>query len=157
MKVEENEIGADKGIQIRIRKALFKDIKVIEELDNKEFEPRVLEKYFYPFDPTKTEEKEIFLAEINGKQVAKIELITGKREDLKGKIGLIRKMIVKKEFRKKGIAKKLVEFVVGKCRKKECIAIDLHVVESNEAARKLYEKFGFTERHKEVHYRKKLT
>lgn len=50
---------------------------------------------------------------------------------------------VSPEFRRKGIAEGLLNFVFGKAAEKRCDTLMLEVRESNFAARSLYEKLGF--------------
>lgn len=58
--------------------------------------------------------------------------------------GLLFRILVAKEHRKKGIASRLIEEIILRVKKVEGIEqINLTVVPSNEHAKKLYEKFGF--------------
>lgn len=65
------------------------------------------------------------------------------REKLRHK-GLLSRLIVSQEYRKKGVGKQLVAEVILRARKIEGIEqINLTVIPTNEQAKKLYEQFGF--------------
>ena len=65
------------------------------------------------------------------------------REKLRHK-GILFRMYVSKEFRRKGIAKQLIEELINRVKKvKNIEQINLTVISNNENAKKLYEKFGF--------------
>ena len=57
--------------------------------------------------------------------------------------GDITNIAVKEKYRKQGIANKLLEVMIERCKQRKIININLEVRESNFAAIKLYEKFGF--------------
>lgn len=59
-----------------------------------------------------------------------------------GKIAYITNVYTKPEFRRKGIAAKLLELVLKEAENKGCRLARLH---ASEQGRKLYEKFGFTD------------
>ena len=50
-----------------------------------------------------------------------------------------------KKARGKGIATKLIEYMIDDCNSKECSVLSLEVRKSNLAAQKLYKKFDFIE------------
>lgn len=59
--------------------------------------------------------------------------------------GVLFRMYVSKEFRGKGLAKKLIEELINRVRKIDTIEqINLTVIANNTNAKTLYEKFGFT-------------
>ena len=57
--------------------------------------------------------------------------------------GFISNVYVKKEYRRKGIAKKLIKEIIGWFKKKGATKISLELYKDNIAAIKLYHKFGF--------------
>lgn len=61
--------------------------------------------------------------------------------------GAIRKMFVKKEFRGKeyGVARRLLEILIGHCRQTGIKDLYLGTVEAMKAAHRFYEKNGFTQ------------
>ena len=66
------------------------------------------------------------------------------REKLRHK-GILFRMYVSKNFRGKGVAKKLIEELIDRVRKINDIEqINLTVIANNSNAKTLYEKFGFT-------------
>lgn len=80
-----------------------------------------------------------------------IFLLAAVDNEIAGYIGLyiamdegdITNIAVKEKFRKQGIAKKILEAMIERCKQRKIININLEVRESNFAAIKLYEKFGF--------------
>lgn len=56
----------------------------------------------------------------------------------------IHDLVVSKEFRGNGISQKLLEKIEEIAREKNCCKITLEVLSGNEAAKKSYEKFGFS-------------
>lgn len=66
------------------------------------------------------------------------------REKLRHK-GILFRMYVSKEYRGKGVAKKLIEELINRVREIDDIEqINLTVIANNANAKMLYEKFGFT-------------
>jgi ribosomal protein S18 acetylase RimI-like enzyme len=63
--------------------------------------------------------------------------------------------VVHPDYRRKGIAVLLMKRAMAQARKDRVRSIELHAVEDDIPAKKLYEKLGFEVKHKEVHYRKK--
>jgi len=58
--------------------------------------------------------------------------------------GHILNLSVHPEFRRLGIASSLIKEMIGIMREKDCRSVFLEVRISNEQARRMYEKFGFT-------------
>lgn len=59
--------------------------------------------------------------------------------------GHITNLAVSKEYQRKGIASRLINKILDMARQEKIKQVFLEVRESNEAARKLYSKFGFVE------------
>ncbi len=57
--------------------------------------------------------------------------------------GDITNIAVKQEYRRKGIASRLIETIIKEADRRKLLLLTLEVRESNAAAIKLYEKFGF--------------
>src|SRR5205823_7998012 len=100
-----------------IRMATPEDIAQIEELDSLSTSPtrniyREMEKYFGSVDPTTHERTLIFLCDVDGIVVAKAELMLpplGDRgEGWQGAVGYIKRVIVRPEFRQRGLARSLM-------------------------------------------------
>jgi ribosomal protein S18 acetylase RimI-like enzyme len=70
-------------------------------------------------------------------------------KSLNGKVGYIQNMYTKKDFRRKGIAKALLEKTIEEARSRGC---DKVILGATETGRGLYEKFGFTEMEDEMEY-----
>lgn len=64
----------------------------------------------------------------------------------------INSVIVKKEYRKKGVGTKLLEKVINYATENKCVNIYLDVDEGNTAALNLYSKFGFEFMYKRKKY-----
>jgi ribosomal protein S18 acetylase RimI-like enzyme len=141
-------------MKIKIVKARPKDAGCIEELDRfGNFQPRAIEKYLSPVNQTKIGKYFIFLAKVGGRPIGKVEMAVGMRSE--GTIAYIRRLVVHPDYRRKGIAVLLMKRAMAQARKDRVRSIELHAVEDDIPAKKLYEKLGFEVKHKEVHYRKK--
>lgn len=85
-----------------------------------------------------------FVAEDRRKLIAHI---SGKIIERKGKVlnkeGYIDEWFVKKEYRGKGVGKKLYEVLLQEFKKRRCTHIGLDTYAENKEARKLYRKLGF--------------
>ena len=144
-----------------IRLALPEDISQIEQLDNFSSSPtrdihRDMEKYFGSIDPSTHERTLIFLAEIDGIAAAKAELMLP-AHDAPVAIGYVKRVVVHPTYRKRGLAKALMQHIVTIAHENYGLeAIDLHVWEHNLPAIRLYEELGFELRHRELYYRLSL-
>lgn len=146
-----------------IRIATPEDIVKIEELDSLSTSPtrnihREMEKYFGSVDPTTHERTLIFLYEVNGIAAAKAELmlppLSIHEESWQGASGYIKRVIVRPEIRKRGIARKLMLYIIEYAQKElHLSALDLHVWEKNHPAIRLYENLGFKLQHRELYFR----
>lgn len=143
---------------LAVRLAALEDIPLIELLDSFSTSPtrdihRDMEKYFGSVDPSTHERTLIFLAEINGAAAAKAELMIPSVNELLA-VGYIKRVVVHPEFRKQGLAKQLMHYIINFARQEHKLdAIDLHVWEHNLPAIRLYEELGFELRHRELYYR----
>lgn len=141
-----------------IRLAMPEDISQIELLDSFSTSPtrdihRDMEKYFGSIDPSTHERTLIFLAEIDGIAAAKAELMLPSH-DASMVIGYMKRVVVHPTYRKRGLAKALMEHIVIIARDDYRLkAVDLHVWERNLPAIRLYEELGFELRHRELYYR----
>ena len=52
-------------------------------------------------------------------------------------------IFILEEFRRKGLGKKILDFIVGIAKKSECMAVDLNVLDWNTNAILFYKKHGF--------------
>jgi GNAT superfamily N-acetyltransferase len=59
--------------------------------------------------------------------------------------GLVDELIVSREYRGKGIGRRLVSAVVDKCRELGCCELEVSTLMSNEKARAFYKQCGFAE------------
>jgi len=66
-----------------------------------------------------------------------------RRYDRSGKVAWLRRMAVLKKFRKKGIAKKLIETTLQFCKNRDYTAVQLQTTSIHQTARSLYMKLGF--------------
>jgi ribosomal protein S18 acetylase RimI-like enzyme len=65
-----------------------------------------------------------------------------------GKNAFVDEFYLEKKFRRKGIGKKVIDFVAGEATKMNIKALHLEVENNNIAARKLYRKFEFKDHHR---------
>jgi len=121
------------------------DIKRIEKSDYDEVIKLIKVEFPYvDFDLAKIGERVksgkvfLFKAVEKGKLMGFVEV-----ELLEEGIARINGLTVKEEFRKKGVAKKLVEFAVKFLKEKKIERVLLLVKEKNEAAKKVYNEAGF--------------
>jgi len=145
-----------------IRVATPQDIAMIEELDSLSTSPtrnihREMEKYFGSVDPTTHEKTLIFLYEVDGVVAAKAELmlppLSNHEESWQGASGYVKRVIVRPEFRKRGLARKLMQHIIAHSQiDLQLSALDLHVWEMNLPAIRLYENLGFELQHRELYF-----
>ncbi|GCE13362.1 GNAT family N-acetyltransferase [Tengunoibacter tsumagoiensis] len=134
------------------------DIAQIEYLDSFSASPtrdihRDMQKYFGSVDPSTHERTLIFLAESDGKAVAKAELMLPPNDSLNA-VGYVKRVIVHPDARGQGLARQLLEHVITFARTEQHLeSIDLHVWDQNTSAIQLYEKLGFELKHRELYYR----
>lgn len=57
--------------------------------------------------------------------------------------GEINKICIRKDYRRKGYAKELLDIAFKDFEENECLSVSLEVRVSNESAQKLYESYGF--------------
>ncbi len=86
--------------------------------------------------------------EVNAKEIVGTIAVTHKRDDLpelgsKAKVAWLRRMVVKKKFRRMGIAKRLVLVAIDFCTQHRYDRIELVTTDIHAAAKKLYELVGF--------------
>jgi ribosomal protein S18 acetylase RimI-like enzyme len=146
-----------------IRIATPEDIVQIEALDSLSTSPtrnihREMEKYFGSVDPTTHERTLIFLCEADGVVAAKAELmlppLSDRVEGWRGASGYVKRVIVRPEFRQRGLARSLMLHIIEYAKKDLLLsALDLHVWEMNLPAIRLYENLGFELQHRELYFR----
>ena len=149
-----------------IRLATPADISVIEELDRMSSSPtrnihRDMEKYFGSVDPSTHERTLIFLAQVGERVAGKAELLlppadadTPVETAPSPRVGYVRRVIVAPEYRKLGLARRLMLHIIDYARRDLALtAIDLHVWEQNIPAIRLYESLGFEVQHRELYFR----
>jgi len=143
---------------MEIRKATMQDFEEVlkikleskqeERSINKELKPvEEVKEYYkgYLRNDLSRDWRAIFIAIENNKVIG---LITGKiYRTLKiagyERCGYISNLYVKEEFRKKGIAEKLVEEATAWFKRKGAVKISLEIYEINDKAVNLYHKLGF--------------
>jgi ribosomal protein S18 acetylase RimI-like enzyme len=154
-----------------IRLATPEDIATIDLLDSFSTSPtrdihRAMEQYFGSVDPSIHERTLIFLAEMNGVAAAKAELMLPPVDSEQpastntistNSIGYIKRVVVHPQYRKHGLARHLMLYIIAFARTEPHIAaIDLHVWEGNIPAIRLYEALGFEIKHHELYFRLSL-
>lgn len=81
----------------------------------------------------------IYLCEDQEKIIGYIYIIINEQNKAK-----IDALFVEKDYRKKGVASKLFELAISYLRQRRVIDIEISVMSKNIAAKKFYEKIGFT-------------
>lgn len=121
-------------LSVVIRSYDTKDFKDIMEIDREAFSPRnpVYDVYIY------VTYCHLLVADIGGKVVGYIAIM-----DLDRKTSKIVSFAVKREFRGKGIGKRLLSKAIERCREKGRSRMLLEVRVSNYVAQNLYKKMGF--------------
>lgn len=146
-----------------IRLATPEDTGIIEELDRMSSSPtrtihREMEKYFGSVDPSTHERTLIFLASVGENVAAKAELMLApasvyEESPASPRVGYVKRVIVAPEYRKLGLARQLMQHIIGCARTElDLTAIDLHVWEQNIPAIRLYESLGFEMQHRELYF-----
>ena len=146
-----------------IRLATPEDIGIIDELDRLSASPtrnihREMEKYFGSVDPSTHERSLIFLAQVGEDVAGKAELLVAPQSVARETsadlgVGYIRRVIVMPEYRKLGLARKLMLYIIDYARAELSLtALDLHVWEQNAPAIRLYESLGFEMQHRELYF-----
>ena len=120
-----------------IRRAAKSDIHGITEIEKVSFSDPWNERLF--LDAIDSKDKYLMVADEGGKVAGYIVFEKVLDE------GHITDLAVSGEYKKKGIATGLIDRALGLAKEKGIKEIFLEVRESNEAARKLYSKFGFAE------------
>ena len=144
------------GDPLEIHRATKGDAEGISMLDKEAgFEERMIGEYLCSIDKSRTEKTVILLAVEGGGLMGKAEVVIGRRGDT-GKLGYLRKIVVGKAHRGKGVALALAEKAFEVCHEEGATTLDLHVTEDNSEAIALYKRLGFETRHKELHMRKGL-
>ncbi len=143
---------------LTFRVATPDDLSSIERLDALSASPtrnihRDMEKYFGSVDPSTHERTVIFLAEQRSVIVAKAELMVPAQETPQA-IGYVKRVVVDPTYRKQGIARQLMEYIITFARTEyNLAALDLHTWEHNTSAISLYETLGFELQHRELYFR----
>jgi ribosomal protein S18 acetylase RimI-like enzyme len=72
-------------------------------------------------------------------------------------IGYIKRVVVHPKYRKLGLARQLMQFIISYATTEQHLeALDLHVWEDNLPAIRLYEALGFELQHRELYFRLSL-
>ena len=155
-----NKSAEEDTVMPVFRFATPSDISLIEYLDSFSNSPtrnihREVEKYFGSVDPSTHEHTLILLAELEQQAVAKAELMLPPETLQKAtRIGYIKRVIVHPDFRSRGLARHLLQYLVTYAQEELHLTdLDLHVWEQNHSAIHLYESLGFQLQHRELYFR----
>ncbi len=96
----------------------------------------------------------IIVCEENNKIIGKMDLLPKKRAGIH--FLYLERLIIKQEWRNKGIGKKFIEFAEEECKKRNLSYLDVSVRDENEIAKKLYHGSGFEVIGRKVYMRKQL-
>lgn len=99
---------------------------------------------FYLDNIKKNNNHKIFVIEDNNKIIGNITVIL-EQKFIRGckKVGHIEDVVVHKDYRGKGLARKLLYFAENYCKKNNCYKI---ILDCSEEYKKFYEKNGFSEK-----------
>jgi len=141
--------------RVRFRKVARKDVSKVatlhEEADFSYDDEEVIMEYFDDcFEPFS-----IIIAEVNGEVIGKIEIFKAYKKS-RGFYAVAKRLVVKKEYRNRGIGTKLLKYAFSEARKMGCDEIEGNVEKGNKAMR-LYAKLGFKPLREEVIIVKKLS
>jgi GNAT superfamily N-acetyltransferase len=135
---------------VRFRSALFKEIGRLKGEEEKSFE-KACEQFFTQYIP---QDRFIsWIAEDNGNVVAVSGLVFFQKPpspgNLTGKVAYIMNMYTLTEWRKKGLASRLLQEIINFLNQERIISITLH---TTEVAKSVYEKKGFIPEDNEMKY-----
>ncbi len=122
-------------LSVIVREYSTKDFRDVMEIEREAFSPRnpIYDVYIYV-----TYGSDLLVADIGGKVVGYIAVMDLDRETSK-----IVSFAVKKEFRGRGIGKRLLSTAIERCRERGKKKVLLEVRVSNYVAQRLYKKMGF--------------
>lgn len=101
------------------------------------------------------EPSSVLVAEAGDEIAGKLELFIGWKST-HGRFGVIRRFIVKEEYRSRGVGRQLLDAATGWAREQGCSFIELSVDVTNPIAHAFYKREGFDEDRVEVMLRKSL-
>jgi ribosomal protein S18 acetylase RimI-like enzyme len=96
----------------------------------------------------------IVVAEVEKKVIGKMDLMQKKREEKE--FLYVERLIIKEEYRNKGIGKKFLEYAAQECKKRNLKYLDVAVRDENEIAKRLYHSSGFEIIGKKMYMRKQM-
>lgn len=135
--------------QIIIRKADVSDLpsilKLYSQVEEKDEEVLSLEEAEIIFDKFSSYPNySLYAAILDKKIVGTFELLIMDNLAHKGKLsGLVEDVVVDREYRSKGIGKKMMEYAIQVCKENKCYKLALSSSLSREKAHKFYENLGF--------------
>ena len=99
---------------------------------------------FYLDNIKKNKNHKIFIIEDNNKIIGNITVIL-EQKFIRGckKVGHIEDVVVYKDYRGKGLARKLLNYVINYCKKNNCYKI---ILDCSEEYKNFYEKNGFSKK-----------
>ncbi|XP_046359004.2 N-acetyltransferase 8-like [Haliotis rufescens] len=89
------------------------------------------------------EDDNFWIAEVNGEIAGTVGIVKKTAGDAERKVAWLRRMAVKRNFRRLGIAKKLVSTAISFCKQRHYDKIELITTEVHQPARNLYTRLGF--------------
>jgi GNAT superfamily N-acetyltransferase len=97
----------------------------------------------------------IIIAETRGEVVGKIEIFKAYKKS-RGFYAVAKRLVVKKEYRNRGIGTKLLKYAFSEAKKMGCNEVEGNVEKENVHAMRLYARLGFKPLREEVIIAKKL-
>ncbi len=153
------------AVAITMRLADANDLAAIEWIDAFGTSPhraisRQMDRYFGSVDPSIHEHNVIFLAEVPPDAmddrpfpvVGKVELLLAPIAT-ESDVGYIKRVVVHPAWRRHGVARLMMEYVIRVAPTYGVRNLDLHAWEGNRPALQLYDALGFEIRHRELYLR----
>ena len=138
-------------MEIRIRKAGIEDLEAFVDIYKSAY--RNMQEYAYRKERNikyyfkwllRRDREGIFVAEIDGKPAGFVACDATWHSFFDEDVGEIHEIVVAREYRGKGIGKRLMEAAENYLKSRGHKKIELWVGERNYAAKKFYEKLGYT-------------
>ncbi|MGQ9632005.1 MAG: GNAT family N-acetyltransferase [bacterium] len=114
------------------------------------FPPHDVNDYITPMMFSGDATKSTYVLQVNGVVVGKADIVM----DCRRGVAYIVVLAIHPDFQGRGYGERLLREVIELCRREdEILYLELHTIEDNKRALKLYKKVGFFKRHNDVHLR----
>ncbi|MGB3533365.1 MAG: GNAT family N-acetyltransferase [Microcoleaceae cyanobacterium] len=90
----------------------------------------------------------IYLIDVNQETIGYFAVMFSFSLEYHGQNAMLDELYIREQYRRQGIGKKVIQFVVDLCRTKGIKALHLEVDRQNTKAQSLYRQFGFIDSHR---------